>query len=296
MNLRIQRAIQQAAPGDGAPAGGGGGGDAAAQAAAAAAAAAASGGGGDAANKPWFPDSHKSLVETKGWKTSADALTSYQNLETLIGAEKAGRTVVLPKDDKDVEGTKAFRAKLGVPESADKYELPMPEGTDPTFAKAASDWFHKAGIPKTSAQGIVKEWNAYVEKLVKEGEAAEVAASKQAADQVRAEWGADAPKKEEFARRAFRQVLGEDKIAQYEKALGTAEFLKLAALIGDKIAEPGAAGEGGGGGSFSPNKATAQAKLDEMRLARANGTVSDAQWKANEAERERLAKIVSGEA
>ena len=72
----------------------------------------------------WHGDSHKDFVAGKGWKTGDDAITGYQNLEKLIGAEKAGRSVVLPKDENDVEGNKAFRAKLGVPEKVDGYAIP----------------------------------------------------------------------------------------------------------------------------------------------------------------------------
>ncbi|MET0659134.1 MAG: hypothetical protein ABW110_13365, partial [Steroidobacteraceae bacterium] len=108
---------------------GGGGGDGG-QAAAAAAAAAA----GAAANQPWFPEAHKSLVETKGFKSVEDVFNWGINAEKLIGLDRAGRTVVLPKDEADVEGRKAYYAKIGVPESADKYELPLPEGDDGSFS------------------------------------------------------------------------------------------------------------------------------------------------------------------
>src|SRR5262245_744719 len=72
----------------------------------------------------WHGDGLKDYVGTKGWKTADDVISGYQNLEKLPGLQAAGRTIVLPKDDADVDGIKAFRAKLGVPEKVDGYTVP----------------------------------------------------------------------------------------------------------------------------------------------------------------------------
>ncbi|HQQ71498.1 MAG TPA: hypothetical protein PLL92_14465, partial [Alicycliphilus sp.] len=94
-------------------------------AAGAAGAGAGSAGAGDAGGNPapWFSSFQdagvKSWAESKGFKDPETAVASAWNLEKLIGADRNGRTVVLPKYDKDVEGIKAFRAKLGVPDSPD---------------------------------------------------------------------------------------------------------------------------------------------------------------------------------
>jgi hypothetical protein len=237
-----------------------------------------------------LPDAHKGFVENKGWKSPADAVESFVNLEKLFGADKAGRTAVLPKDENDAEGRKAFYAKIGVPDSADAYELPLPDGDDGSFAKTASGWFHQHGVPKAAAQGIAKAWNEHISKLVADGEAAEKQASEHAANEVRASWGPEAAKKEEHARRAFRHVFGEDKLATYEKALGTAEFLKMAALVGEKIAEPGFAGEGGGGGSFSMQPSVAKARIEELRTKRLANQISEKEFFA---EMERLGPIAA---
>lgn len=253
-----------------------------------------------AANNAWYgdlgdkPQEFRDWAQNKGYQSPADALWGHWNTEKLIGLDKAGRTVVLPKDATDVEGTKAFHAKLGVPESADKYELPLPEGDDGSFAKVASTWFHQAGVPKSAAQGIAKAWNEHISALVKEGEAQEQAASKRAVDEVRAAWGPEATQKEEMARRAFAHVFGNDKMEGYEKSLGTAEFLKMAALVGEKFSEPGLAGGNGGGNSFAPSKAAAQTRLEEIRMQRAAGSINEQAWKGGvQAEFERLSQIVA---
>lgn len=248
-----------------------------------------------AANAVWFPDSHKAIVESKQWKTPADAIDSYSNLEKLIGADRAGRTVVLPKDDKDAEGIKAYHAKIGVPETADKYELPRPEGDNGEFSKIASEWMHKAGVPKAAAQSVAKAWNEYLGAAVKAEQDAAIAASEADLTKLKGEWGGDFAKNSEYAKRFLREIgWDEAKIGTYESTFGTASMLKDFHAFGAKFQESSFAG-GGGSTSFSASKVEAQSKLDEIRNARASGTITDAQWKSGkQQEYERLAGIVAG--
>ena len=106
-------------------------------------------GGGAAA---WYGDAHKDIVGAKQWQDPDSVIESYVNLEKLFGADKAGRTIVIPKDENDQEGLKAFRAKIGVPEAPEAYEL-----GDTNFAKAASSWFLETGVPKSAAQALAKK-------------------------------------------------------------------------------------------------------------------------------------------
>jgi hypothetical protein len=268
---------QQANPNDG---GGGGGGAPS---------------GSAANNATWFPEEHKAFVENKGWKGPGDALTSFINLEKLFGADKAGRTVVLPKDDKDAEGIKSFRAKLGVPETPDAYELPLPEGDKGEFAKTAASWFHAQGVPKTAAQAIAKQWNDHIAGLVKAEQEAAQAESEGQLAKLKSEWGGDFDKNTEFAKRFLRASGWDDaKVALYEQTFGTAQMLKDFHTFGSKFQEKPLAGGEGGGGSFTMTKQVAQAKLDEIRTARLAGTITDVQWKnGKQAEFEQLAQIVA---
>jgi hypothetical protein len=238
--------------------------------------------GGQAANTDWFPVEHKDFVTNKGWKGAGDAITSFVNLEKLIGADKAGRTVILPKDEKDADGIKAFRTRMGVPDSADGYELPLPEGDKGEFAKIAAKWFHGQGVPKAAAQSIAKQWNEHIAALVKADQDAAVAESDRQLATLKTEWGGDFEKNSEFARRFLRAAGWDDaKVALYEQTFGTSSMLKDFHAFGSKFQEKSLAGGdgGGGGGSFTMTKAAAQARLDEIRSARIAGTITDAQWK-----------------
>lgn len=232
---------------------------------------AATNAGQAAANQPWYPDTEKDYVANKGWKGPADVVGSYKSLETLVGADKAGRTIVLPKDEKDAEGIKAFRAKLGVPEAADKYELPAPPGEGgPNLIKEASGWFLEAGIPKAAAQGIVQKWNTHMESLIKAQETEAQNQSARDVETLRGEWGANFDANAEFARRFLTAAGWDDaKMAKYERAFGSATMLKDFFQWGKAVAEPGfSTGGNEGGNTFSPDKQRIQSQIQELTQKR----------------------------
>ncbi len=251
------------------------------QAAADAARAAQAAFGGTGTVAPWYPDASKAYVEGKGWKSPADVLSSYTALETLMGADKAGRTVVLPKDATDTEGMKLFRAKLGVPESPDKYELPAPPGEGgANLIKEASGWFHEAGIPKSAAQQITAKWNTHIEGLIKAAQDKAKGESHAQLESLKAEWGQSFDKNAEFARRFLKAAGWDDaKMAAYEATFGTAVMLKDFFQWGAKLGEPGfVAGDNQGG--FAPAKAQIQQKIDELRSKRIANAITEKEFHA----------------
>lgn len=238
----------------------------------------------------WYSDSHKDYVANKGFKTADDALLSLQNAEKLIGAEKAGRTVVLPKDEKDAEGIKAFREKLGVPAKPEEYGLPIPDGHADDFAKVASGWFHELGIPKAAGVALATKWNEHVQAFIKDADAKLAAESSRQLDGLKVEWGDKFDANSEHARR-FLKASGWDeaKVRRYEEVFGTADMLKTFHGLGLKMGEPDfMKGDGQSGSSVSP--AEARRQLEEAREKRVNGKMSDKDFFAIQ---ERLAPIAS---
>ncbi len=182
------------------------------------------------------------LVKAKGWKGPADALLSYQNLEKVFGADKAGRTILAPKSDDDADGWSAVYNRLGRPESADKYELPVPDGDDGSFAQAAAPVLHELGLTTKQAKGLAEWWNQASSSRI---EAADEAFSKQSEAEyaaLKGEWGAAAAQNEELAKRAvlkFGKEAGLDEASfdSLERAIGTAKVMKLFHAIGAKFGE-----------------------------------------------------------
>ena len=201
------------------------------------------------------------LVKAKGWKGPADALLSYQNLERVFGADKAGRTILAPKSDDDADGWSAVYNRLGRPESPDKYGLPVPEGDDGSFAQAAAPVLHELGLTTRQAKGLAEWWNkASSARIEAEGEAfAKSSEAEYAA--LKGEWGTAAAQNEELAKRAvlkFSKEAGIDEAAfdAMERAIGTAKVMKLFHAIGSQFSESSfVASDTPTGGALTPAQA-----------------------------------------
>lgn len=87
------------------------------------------------------------------------ALKTLVNQQRLLG--KKAEAVLIPKDDASPEEVAAFRAKLGVPDSVDKYSTKiegLPEGMalDEASVKQFNELAHKTGLTPAQAQEAVK--------------------------------------------------------------------------------------------------------------------------------------------
>lgn len=232
-------------------------------------------GGGAAA---WYGDAHKDIVGAKQWQDPDSVIESYVNLEKLFGADKAGRTIVIPKDENDQEGLKAFRAKIGVPESADGYEL----GGEGEFAKTAAGWFHANGIPKAAGQALAKAWSDHFSAQIKAQDEAAQAESQKALEALKGEWGQDFEKRSEFARRGLKAYgekagLDEHDLTGLEQVLGTAKMLRMFHALGETTGEATFAG-GQGSGALSPH--AAKQKMEEIREKRIKGEIGEKDFMA----------------
>lgn len=225
----------------------------------------------------------QSWLKNKNYPDAEHALQAHRNLESLFGADKAGRTVLLPKDENDVEGWKALTAKLGVPEKPDDYKLPMPEGVDDGFAKTAAQWFHEAGVPPRAATKIAERWNAWVQEQVKVGEEADKAQAQKDTEALMREWGPRATEYSELARRGFRDFgkqfgLDDKGIERMESVVGSANLLKFFHGLGSLNSEHSFAGSNDGNGGFKASASAAQKQIDEITAKRMKGEINDYQW------------------
>ncbi|MBU7436512.1 hypothetical protein [Paraburkholderia fungorum] len=242
-------------------------------------------------------ESTRTWVAAKGWKDPGALAESAYNLEKLIGHEKAGRTVVIPGDDAKPEEIAAYRAKIGVPESAADYKLPVPEGTPPEFANEASKWFHEAGIPPKQAQALTARWNEFSAATQKAQDQAFVTKADQDFTKVVGDWGQEADANLEAGRRAAREFVPAatpDERAglmqKIERAVGTETMLKMFAAIGKGLGEHRAVG-GEGGGFGAMTQAAAQQKIAELKSDKAWTASYIAGDKAKSAEFQRLFEI-----
>lgn len=116
-----------------------------------------------ASSVPWLPNADDVTVgylNNKGWTEPAQVLDGYRNLEKLLGADKAGNAVILPKPEATPEELGRFYDRLGRPADANGYAVEVPEGIgSKEFAQAAASKFHELGLTKTQGEKLAAWWN-----------------------------------------------------------------------------------------------------------------------------------------
>lgn len=268
--------------------------------AAAAAAAAAAGGGGGApppagngggqppgggAGTNWFgaaaPDL-QTYIQNKGWTDPMKVVESYQSLETVFGADKAGRPYAfIPKDDAKPEELNEFFKKIGRPDTAKEYDWgdAIKEGEDPKLLDSVSEAFHAAGLTGKQARALNK-WRTDTAKAMKEAQdAAFLQQSTLEETALKKEFGSAWAQKEEIARRGFKlSGLSPAQIDLVERAIGTDKTYRMFIMFGEQSLEARApAGDtesGGAKDNFNAALSPAQAQQ------RVNALMADANFMA----------------
>lgn len=232
--------------------------------------AAAPAGDAEAAWYATLPAPAQSAITAKGWnalpkeEAFSTVLDSYLNLEKLMGADKAGRTVTLPKDDASPEERMEFFKKIGVPDKAEDYgfdKLPdLPPEIQSTLAEA-QNWMHKAGVPKMVGDNLMKEVVA-AEAAKAEAWAAE---SQKELNALSLEMGAEFDNKMEIGRRAARAAgLDQNAISSIERAIGTKSLLKMFMAFGETMTEASAPAPGNSGAQFTETAESINTQIQQL--------------------------------
>lgn len=221
-----------------------------------------SGGAGDWLGS--FPEEARGFVENKGWKEPIDVLKSYQQLEGFLGADKAGRGMVLPRDETDAEAYERIYSALGRPEKPEGYglaeSLAGEADVDPYFMETMAGVMHKSGLSTGQAQALAKSYQSHVNIMrdaMVEKHQAEVDMYSRTAS----------PATIESARRGFRFLgLEEKDAAAIEMHFGVEKAAEIFAKIGRGLGEDSMPGEAGSG--FNGSSRAAGAKIAELNADR----------------------------
>jgi len=179
-------------------------------------------------------------AEAKGMQNvqPGDVLRSYQNLEKVMGADKAGRTVVLPGPDADEATRNEFYTKLGRPDAADKYELPVPEGDDGAMAEWGSGVFFEAGLTAAQAQIVSERWNEKMAGLQQQASDASQATAQEAEQQLRRDWGAAYDRKMNGIDEAANRLgMNQDQLQGLRSSMGPVAALQFVDGLAGKLGE-----------------------------------------------------------
>jgi hypothetical protein len=210
--------------------------------------------GGDADNP-----SNRDWIKSLGVK-DLDGLAKIAR-DNQVAARSGGLKV--PGADAKPEELAAFRKAIGVPESADKYEVPLPEGAeiDKGFVEPMREAALKAGVPagafKAMAEGFVKYQLDQVE--------AEKTRQDGLAQSVLSEWGGQKDAKLADVSSAMRalNLTGAD-VAAIQGGYGSDKTLNLLQKLGAGMAEDALLGGGGGAKRFGITGAEAQAEITKL--------------------------------
>jgi hypothetical protein len=219
----------------------------------------------------WVPNDVKPFVEAKGWKSPADVISGYQNLEKLQRTP-IDRTLVVPEKEDAPEWGQIFD-RLGRPKSPADYKfdgVELGEGVanliqgEDGFAAVA----HKLGLSQKAAGELVSWFNQRSEGSVQQTE--EQIAERHTAEleQVKTAWGAAFEPNVRIAKAAVSALgLGAEELEQIENALGTEWLMKTFHRIGTQLGEHARPADGGpeaNDNGFGLSPAQADAKLREL--------------------------------
>lgn len=297
----------------------------------AAPAAGATGGGGvapttvPAANQAFYNDWFKAdapdtkdtvaFLANKNFADPATLVKSYRGLETEAASLRtAANLKAYPADKVNADGTvtkadaaavQAWRATMGVPETADKYGLKAPEGSPyPQFTNYLSDVLHEAGVPAAMAPKLVQGYESAVKRLETELRAKEDAESATSLKNLEMEWGSNYKERVALGQRGKEWLakevggLNDIQMRTLESVLGTSKFMAAMWKFGAGNTEASfAAGSSSSG--FEGGASAAKTQFDQLWADRSAGKISNLQWndpKAVALRDDLVARIASGNA
>lgn len=190
-------------------------------------------------------------------------MRGYREAEKLIGRDP-NTLLVIPRAD-DPAGFLAAMGKLGRPETADKYEVDVPQGEKPddAYVNWAKSTFHEIGLTAAQVKNLTAKHNQYVSGLLTQQSKdyeQRVAADKSA---LVSEWR-DGHERMMNSAKSAATALGftAPMIDAMEKTIGYAGTHKFLAGLGQKLSEDGFVGAGGKGNGFSGMMTPAEAKAE----------------------------------
>jgi hypothetical protein len=228
----------------------------------------AGGAGGEGA-KPWFndlPPEFQGNPYVAQTKDLASFVKSAIDTKSMVGAD----TIKLPgKNATDAERAE-FYTKLGRPAEATAYTptvQPVAESlVDPNVLTFMQGEIHKLGLSEAQGKGILDAYLSQVNVGYEAQTAAMEAAKLQGISTLKQEWGPKFDNNVKTAQLAITQHGGPELMAKIDAAgLGNdIDFIKMMHVIGTKLLDDDATGEGGG--QFNGSSMQAAAEIERLKL------------------------------
>lgn len=181
-------------------------------------------------------EAHKPMIEAKRWADPAAVMTSYSELEKMVGRDK----FAIPGKDASPEEYRKIYTALGMPADPKGYEFQAPSDFEEYDKGFVDNWFrgaaHKAGLTPAQARALHDDYvtqsrqahAALAEKSNKENGELDQA--------LRTKWGGDYDKNVGVAQAAVKQFgFNAVDLDKLEKITGSAGLLEMFATIGEKM-------------------------------------------------------------
>ena len=221
------------------------------------------GSGGDAT--PWYgqvDEVTQGYIGNKGWKGASDVINGYRNLEKLMGHDRAGRTVTIPKEGED---TTDFYTKLGRPSDADGYKFQI-EGDESDLAKWFREQSFQHNLSQDQAAGLMNQFNARMDQLSKDSETDQAAEFDNQMSELKRDWGSAYDANMNAAKKAANKFgFTEQDIDAMEKAMGPKALFHRMSDIGRALAEDSFE-TGNRESNFHLSPAEAKSRIEDLKL------------------------------
>lgn len=212
-----------------------------------------------------IPEEYRGTMQARGWDNTTDLAKGYANLVKLHG--KNPNVLAMPGEDASDEERASFYQALGRPESADKYDIKIPEGqvADEALLGKIREAAFNSGVSGDQLSSIVDTFHGYLGELIEsESQANQVQAENDEAA-LRQEWGAAFESKVSQARAAMNQFeIDDHQLDALEKAMGVAGATRFLQNIGSRLGEDELVGSSEAN-SFSNTMSPAEA-LSEIEV------------------------------
>lgn len=229
----------------------------------------------------------KQWIQNKAYDSPFTLAKTAQQLEREAATLRAGKGYPVPGQDGKIDpnAQKAWNALTGVPETADKYEIPVPDGNPyPQFKGFMQEALHKAGVPAAMAPSLARGYEEAVQKMEAHIREQENTQSAQQLLELQNQWGSQYQERVSLAQRGKEWLskevggLSDIQMRTLESVLTTPKFMAAMWKIGAGNGEARFAG-GDSAGSFQGGASEAQAQMDKLMADRASGTIKDHQWR-----------------
>lgn len=216
-------------------------------------------------------DKIRSNPALQPFKTPADAIKAYADVQPLLGRDKAP----IPTDWNDAAQVKAFNAKIGVPEKASDYQLgkTLAEkfpgyALDPKRVELFENIALKSGAMPRQAQAQAVEFVAAEKEMLEQHRQSIQVEQANALNKFKQERGSAYDTDVAMAHRALVNF-GNESILQKLDSTGLGndpEFIQLFAKIGMGLKEDSAHTSGSAPGTLQSNSVdSARVRINEMK-------------------------------